>query len=139
MQWNAQAHGGFTSATSTPWMSVNPNHVEINAKSQIDDPTSTFSFWSSMLATRKKYKDILIYGTFELLDRESEKIVSYLRTSTEGEKILVLCNFSDEKIQWNGAVKGVQEVVLSNYGRETEDFQGEKVMLEAFEACALLL
>jgi glycosidase len=93
-----------------------------------------------MLATRKKYKEVLVYGNFQLLERDDEKILAYMRASMDGEKILVMCNFSGEKAQWNGtAVKGVKEVVLSNYGKEVEDFRGEMVTLEPYEACALLL
>lgn len=138
MQWNAQAHGGFTSGNQ-PWMSVNPNHVDVNASAQIDNPASTFAFWSSMLATRKRYKEVLVYGDFQLLEKGDEKVFSYSRTSADGQTMVVLCNFSGETALWSGTVKGVTDVVLSNYGRGIEHFKEEKVVLAPFEACALSL
>jgi glycosidase len=120
-------------------MRSNPNHSSINAESQVDDPASTFNYWSSMLAARKKYVDVLIYGNFQLLDREDEKIVAYERKAETGETMLVLCNFSPDTVQWNGVIGEVKEVALSNYGRVLSNFKSGKVNLEAFEACALLL
>ena len=35
MQWDDSANAGFT--TGTPWIAVNPNHAEINARAQIAD------------------------------------------------------------------------------------------------------
>jgi len=139
MQWSSSDHGGFTSSSTKPWMTSNPNHTSINAESQVDDAASTFNYWSSMLAARKKYKDVVVYGNFTLLDSEEEKIVAYKRQAETGETMLVLCNFSPDTLQWEGEVGEVREVALSNYGRTLSDFKDGKVALEAYEACALLL
>lgn len=139
MQWNTTAHGGFTTASATPWMNANPNYTRINAESQVDDPSSTFSYWSSMLATRKKYKDVLVYGNFELIDRDNEKVMAYKRRAETGETILVLCNFSPDVVEWQEDVGQVKNVVLSNYGRDVVHFGTGKVTLEPYEACALLI
>ncbi len=37
VQWDASPHAGFT--TGTPWLAVNPNHTEINARQQRADRT----------------------------------------------------------------------------------------------------
>ena len=139
MQWNSEDHGGFTSSSTKPWMRANPSYESMNAESQVEDPASTISYWSSMLAARKKYKDVLVYGNFQLLDRADEKILVYERQAEAGEKILVLCNFSPYKVQWKGVVGEVKEVVLSNYGRTVSDFRDGKVTMAAYEACAVLL
>jgi glycosidase len=139
MQWNSESNGGFTSTSAKPWMKVNPSCERINTDSQVDDPASTFNYWSSMLAARKKYKEILVYGNFQLLDRADEKILAYERQADTGEKILVLCNFSPDKVQWKGDIGEVQEVVLSNFGRTASDFKGGRVTLSAYESCAVLL
>jgi glycosidase len=139
MQWNSEDHGGFTSSSTKPWMRANPSYESINAESQVEDPASTFNYWSSMLAARKKYKDVLVYGNFQLLDRADEKIFAYKRQAETGEKIVVFCNFSPDKVQWRGEVEEVKKVVLSNYGRTVSDFIDGKVTLDAYEACAMLL
>lgn len=36
----------------------------INAAAQVNGPSSPFSYWQSVLAARKEYKDILIHGNF---------------------------------------------------------------------------
>lgn len=139
MQWNSESHGGFTSPSSKPWMKANPSYEWINAASQVDDPASTFNYWSSVLAARKKYKDVLVYGNFQLLDRANENVVAYERQAESGAKILVLCNFSPDETQWKWELGKVKEVVLSNYGRIMSDFKDGSVTLNAYEACAFLL
>ena len=139
MQWNSSPHGGFTSAKSTPWMSANPNYTEVNAESQVNDPASPLSYWKSMLAMRKKYKDIVVYGDFEMLDETNEKVMAYMRQSEKGEKMLVLCNFSPEKAEWKSRHVNAKGVVLSSYGRPLKDVGSGSISLDAYEAIALLL
>ena len=40
MQWDASPNAGFT--TGTPWITVNPNHPEINVRRRSGDPDSVF-------------------------------------------------------------------------------------------------
>lgn len=68
MQWDINPNAGFTSSHSSPWMSVNPNFTTVNAESQIDDLSSPFSYWKTFLAVRKKYRDILVYGDFKMVE-----------------------------------------------------------------------
>jgi glycosidase len=139
MQWNASPNAGFTSAKTTPWMSANPNYTEVNAESQINDPNSPFSYWRSMLAMRKKYMDIVVYGNFEMLDETNEKVMSYMRQSDKGERMLVLCNFSADKVEWKSEQLIAKEVVLSSYERSLEDIGRGSIPLDAYEAITLLL
>jgi glycosidase len=140
MQWSSATHAGFTSPKSTPWMNAMPNHKTINAESQLSDPSSTFNYWRSMLAMRKKYKDIIVYGDFEVLDEKSESVISFLRTGEDGkEAILTLCNFSADTVVWKGNVNGLKAVAMSNQGRTLEDFNSGEVKLEAYEGLALLI
>lgn len=75
---------------------VNPNYKEINAKKQIDDPESVFNYYRKLIALRKE-KEIIVYGTYDLLLPESEEIYMYTRTLGE-EKLLVVCNFSEKEV-----------------------------------------
>jgi glycosidase len=139
MQWSASPHGGFTSAKSQPWMSMNPNNTEVNAESQVNDLDSPFTYWKSMLAMRKKYTDIVVYGNFEMVDETNEKVIAYKRQSEKGERMLVLCNFSPDKVEWKSGQVNPKEIVLSSYGRSLKDIGTESVSLDAYEAIALLL
>lgn len=96
MQWSAEENAGFT--TGNPWFSINPNYKEINAAAQVNDPDSVYSFYKELihLRTKSPWKDILVYGKYQLLDPEDENVFSYLR-SWEGQQLLVVCNLSPEK------------------------------------------
>ena len=50
MQWDASEHAGFT--TGTPWLAVNPNHVEINAAAERADPDSVFHHYRRLIELR---------------------------------------------------------------------------------------
>lgn len=139
MQWDSRPHGGFTSSETEPWMTANPNFAEVNVTSQINDPASPFAHWKSLLAARKKYKDVLVYGDFKLVDAKNEKIFAYTRTADSGEGLLVICNFSDENVEWRNLVTGAKAIILSNYERKLEDVNGAVIALEAYEAMALLV
>ena len=43
VQWDDSPHAGFT--TGTPWIAVNPNYTEINAKAETADPNSVFHYY----------------------------------------------------------------------------------------------
>ncbi|KFX90729.1 hypothetical protein V495_04606 [Pseudogymnoascus sp. VKM F-4514 (FW-929)] len=141
MQWTSDASGGFSSSSGPTWMTVNPNTEFVNAASQVDDPSSPFSYWRAVLAARKEYKDSLIYGNFEMLDEIDEKVLAYTREAEDGTTILVLCNFSAEETSWSlkSEVGSAKKVVLSNNGKTLDDFVGRNVALIAYEACAVLL
>lgn len=95
MQWNSDAHGGFT--TGTPWISVNPNYVQINAAGK-DDGNSIYQFYKKLIALRKNL-DIITHGDFTLLHRDDENVFAYER-QVGGEKITVYCNFSNRQLQF---------------------------------------
>ena len=89
MQWSDEAQAGFT--TGTPWIKVNPNYKEINAKSQLEDKDSIFYYYKKLVQLRKEMP-ILVYGDYQLLMPEDKDIFTYVRTF-ENEKLLVVANF----------------------------------------------
>ncbi|MFQ6860438.1 MAG: glycoside hydrolase family 13 protein [Beduini sp.] len=93
MQWDDSAYAGFSEVQ--PWIAVNPNYTSINAKSQVNDPDSVYSFYKQLLTLRKQYK-IMVYGHYEILDEENPNTYMYTRT-LEQQQLLVLCNFTDQK------------------------------------------
>ncbi|CAE7108312.1 unnamed protein product [Rhizoctonia solani] len=137
MQWDDSPHAGFTSGT--PWMRVNDNYKQINAKSQIDDENSIFSFWKKMIAVRKAYP-LLVHGDFVLLAPEDEKIFMYTREH-DGEKALVVMNFSrdEETITLPHSSGTAAKFIVGNIAHETEPKLEDKVVLKAYEGQVWLL
>ena len=50
MQWDSGPQAGFT--TGQPWISANPNHVEINAADQVGRPGSVFEHYRQLVELR---------------------------------------------------------------------------------------
>ncbi|KAL3419116.1 trehalose-6-phosphate hydrolase [Phlyctema vagabunda] len=139
MQWDDSKNAGFTSAEATPWMRPNDNFTTINADAQIQDTDSPFNYWREVLKARKQYKDVIIYGSFELVDADHDQIFAYTRTAEDGRTILVACNFSSETVSWNASLAKVEAVVLSNGGKTVESFSGGEVSLSPYETFAVLV
>ena len=93
MQWDDSSQAGFT--TGTPWIAVNPNYREINAKAETADPNSVFHYYKKLIALRKQ-TPIMVYGKYEPLFEDSEDWFVYTRTLDQ-EKLLVVCSFTDRE------------------------------------------
>lgn len=100
MQWDDSKNAGFT--TGTPWLKVNANYPEVNAKAQVNDPDSVFSYYKKLIRLRHE-NEIIVYGDYELLEAESEETFIYKRTY-ENEHLMVLCNFTDHEVSVTDAV-----------------------------------
>ena len=91
MQWDDTANAGFT--TGTPWMKVNENYREINARQELDDPDSVFRFYKNALAVRRRYIDLVRDGTFALVDAANREVFAFVRTLGK-KRLLVVCSLS---------------------------------------------
>ncbi len=91
MQWDDSEHAGFT--TGTPWIKANPNYIEINSEKVLADKNSIYYFYQKFLAYRKQTKT-LIYGAYEPIATESDKLFVYRRKDKEADLVIVL-NHSD--------------------------------------------
>lgn len=94
MQWDASDNAGFT--TGTPWLKVNPNYIEINAKDNLEDPDSVFACYQKLIALRKNYP-VFVDGHFHLLLEEDENFFAYMRED-ENSELLVVANFFDQQV-----------------------------------------
>lgn len=131
MQWDDIANAGFT--TGTPWIMVNPNYTEINAKTEMEDPDSVFRYYQKIIGLRKKEK-VMVYGTYQLLDPDNEKLYVYTRT-LDNEKLLVICNFTEEEETYSVPEEFSKgEVLISSYHREKAE---KEIMLKPYEALVL--
>jgi oligo-1,6-glucosidase len=92
MQWDASAHAGFT--TGTPWIAVNPNHAEINARAARADPGSVFHHYRRLIELRHT-EPVVALGDFTMLLPEDERVYAFTRRLDDVE-LLVLGNFSGD-------------------------------------------
>lgn len=131
MQWNASVQGGFTSGE--PWIRINPNYKEINAVQQLGDPDSVFHYYQKLIRLRKE-KDIIVYGDFEALCRDDDKIFAYTR-KLDQKKLLTVCNFSDQDAEMEipEEFAGTQ-CLITNLGRTVFD---RNFVLRPYEAFVL--
>ena len=132
MQWNGETHSGFT--TGTPWIGVNENYSEINAQIQLQDETSVFHYYKTLVAMRKEY-DIIAYGDIKPMDAKHSNVFAYERTYGE-ESLLVVCNFYKNEMKWNTARElNGYEVILGNY--QDQKIEKDEITLRPYEAMML--
>ncbi|WP_407271171.1 glycoside hydrolase family 13 protein [Radiobacillus sp. PE A8.2] len=96
VQWDDSKNAGFT--TGTPWLKVNPNYKTINAKEAVENEDSIFHYYKKLIQLRKEH-DIIVYGNYDLLLADDEKIYAYTRTLGD-ERLLVICNFTAETVDF---------------------------------------
>jgi oligo-1,6-glucosidase len=124
MQWNDGLNAGFSTGKS--WMRIHDSYADINVTAQEGDQDSLLSFWKKMIKLRKKYKELFVYGDFEMHEFENKDIFMYGKTGKDEQRALVVLNFTKEEAQWTRPknVKGKLRCVVSNYGDVVQD-EGE--------------
>ena len=96
MQWDDSTNAGFS--TGTPWIKVNPNYTEINAREQLQRPDSVFHYYQKLIQLRKQH-EIIVYGKYELLDGTNPDVYAYTR-ALDNEKLLIVCNFTSKELDY---------------------------------------
>ena len=112
MQWSDEENAGFT--TGKPWLRVNPNYTSINARAQVNDPDSVFSFYKQLIALRKnpEYKETVVYGALEPVWEDRHNLMAYYR---KGDKtLLVVGNYQKEE-QTITLPAACRKVLINNY------------------------
>ncbi|WP_031540694.1 MULTISPECIES: glycoside hydrolase family 13 protein [unclassified Bacillus (in: firmicutes)] len=132
IQWDETENSGFT--VGTPWLHVNPNYTEINVKNNLEDPNSVFYCYQSLIQLRKD-NPIVVWGDFELMEGTDEAIFAYTR-KFEGKTWVVVANFDEQERMLNlPQFSQCDEVIISNYHRESVDFSN--IHLKPYEAFAV--
>ncbi|SDY31337.1 oligo-1,6-glucosidase/alpha-glucosidase [Evansella caseinilytica] len=113
MQWNDAVNAGFT--TGKPWLKINPNFKEINVEKAMKDSDSIYHYYKKLIRLRKS-DDVLIYGNYDLILEDHDKMYAYTRTLA-GQTILILVNMFAETAEfrlpaWTGKQR---ELLISNY------------------------
>ena len=120
MQWDASEQAGFT--TGTPWFPVNPNHTEINAEAERNNPDSVFEHYRKLIALRHDLP-VVALGDFNMLLRDDPAIYAFTR-SLDGVTLLVLGNFSDDEVRVNlddADAWAKEELLIGNYPRRKDE------------------
>lgn len=129
MQWDDSENAGFT--TGKPWLSINENYKEINAKKSLEDKNSVFYHYKKLIEIRKS-NETIIYGDYKLLCEDDKNIFAYIR-ELNGDKILVVCNFYEKEVEfkYDEEFKNA-EILLSNYN--DSNLAIDKLKLRPYEA-----
>jgi oligo-1,6-glucosidase len=132
-QWDESSNAGFT--CGEPWLKVNPNYKEYNAKAQDKDPGSILNYFRRMTRLRKE-QPTLTYGHYQLLDKDHKQVYAYTRT-LNGEKFLILLNFSKEEVDYQLPVpfQANEEILINNY--KTYELQAGRVKLFPYQAIVM--
>ena len=111
-QWDDSEFAGFS--TITPWIQVNKNKKEINAKKELQDENSLLCYYQKLIKLRKEYK-IIKTGKYNDLLPNSKYIFAYNRKENN-EELVVISNFSKKNIKCKllSKYKGYK-LLLSNY------------------------
>ena len=98
MQWDDSTFAGFTAedAPTEPWISVNPNHTEVNAARQVDDPESVFAFYQRLIALRHN-NPVVAAGTWKPVDAGDEHVYAFTR-ELNGTTLLTMVNLSGDRV-----------------------------------------
>jgi len=100
MQWDDSNHAGFT--TGTPWLPVNPNHVDVNAASQVGAADSVFEHHRRLIALRHE-EPVVALGDFTLLVPDHDQLFAFTRCH-EATELVVVANFSGEPAELPGVL-----------------------------------
>ena len=111
-QWNDETNAGFT--TGKPWLKINQNYKYINATAQEKDSKSTLNYFKKLVKLRKN-NPVLVYGSFNLIDKENPNVFAYTR-ELKGKKMLIILNFSNinASLKTDIDIKKAK-VLLNNY------------------------
>ena len=116
MQWDDSANAGFT--TGPPWISVNKNYTQINAKAALEDKDSVFYYYQELIRLRHQY-EVIVEGVFHGLLEDNDDIYAYERT-LGNEKLVVACNFTNKEVPCELFEENKGEELITNYKNHVE-------------------
>lgn len=133
-QWSNELNAGFSSGQ--PWITVNANFNTVNEASQENAPDSILNYFRKMIQLRKD-NAVLIYGEYEILDEGHPQVYAYTR-SLEGQKMLVMLNFSSKDAEFDMPLSVTSDAVLINNYPQLDSNQ-QKAYLKAYQAVIIKL
>lgn len=132
LPWNGDdLYHGFSDVE--PWIQNSPDDININIKDALLDENSVFYHYQKLIEIRKNY-DVVIEGKYKLISQSDSDVYAYMR-ETDEEELLVVCSFSDKKVNYTLS-KDINiekfELLLSNYPNVT--YFSKHFLLNPYEA-----
>ncbi|EJD5686908.1 alpha,alpha-phosphotrehalase [Staphylococcus pseudintermedius] len=110
MQWNDEAHAGFT--TGTPWIEVANNYNTVNVEAAMADPESILYTYKKLIQLRHEH-DIVTYG--EVVPRYLDHLQLFVyERRYQGDTWLIIANMTSEKVTLPEDLDRSGSVVLQN-------------------------
>jgi glycosidase len=133
-QWDDSINAGFNKGAK-PWLKINNDYKEVNAKVEENDPKSILSFYKELIRLRKNllYKDTFVYGKFIAKDEDKQDIFLFKR-EYNNQSIIVLVNMKDKEIAFN-LPHSINKVLLKNYDKE---YNNTNITLSPYEVIVYL-
>ncbi|EGQ3712697.1 TPA: alpha,alpha-phosphotrehalase [Staphylococcus pseudintermedius] len=110
MQWNDEAHAGFT--TGTPWIEVANNYNTVNVEAAMADPESILYTYKKLIQLRHEH-DIVTYGEVVPRYLDHPQLFVYERRY-QGDTWLIIVNMASEKVTLPEDLDCSGSVVLQN-------------------------
>ncbi|ELD8135359.1 alpha,alpha-phosphotrehalase [Staphylococcus pseudintermedius] len=110
MQWNDEAHAGFT--TGTPWIEVANNYNTVNVEAAMADPESILYTYKKLIQLRHEH-DIVTYGEVVPRYLDHPQLFVYERRY-QGDTWLIIANMTLEKVTLPEDLDRSGSVVLQN-------------------------
>lgn len=110
MQWNDEAHAGFT--TGTPWIEVANNYNTVNVEAAMADPESILYTYKKLIQLRHEH-DIVTYGEVVPRYLDHPQLFVYERRY-QGDTWLIIANMTSEKVTLPEDLDRSGSVVLQN-------------------------
>ncbi len=123
-------------SSGTPWLPVNPDARDFNAATEEADPNSVLSFYSRLIALRKRVP-ALVYGAWRDVDPDHPTVFGYTRTLPDAA-CLVLMNFGREPVAYRlpaGVVAG--DILLSSEAGSAPTTDASVVHLAGWQSLVL--
>jgi alpha-glucosidase len=136
MQWNEGPNAGFCDKGRTPWMTLNPDYKDWNVKAQEGKDGSVLAYWRRLSALRKREKELLVYGRFEMLPEQKtgEEIIGYERSAGD-RRAVVMLSFAEQPTSLCGDKYARWTTLISNMS--TPDVEEHRITLRPYEARVL--
>lgn len=138
MQWSPGENGGFSDMPGVePWLPLAPDYADVNVQVEWDDPKSMLNLYRTLIACRRT-SPALLAGVYRPVETSQESSYAFLR-ETEGERILVALNFSDQLLNLNLPALGKGHVILSTHMDRDETANLASLELRADEGVIVRL
>lgn len=110
MQWNGEAHAGFT--TGTPWIGVADNYETVNVEAAMADPSSILYTYKKLIQLRHEH-DIVTYGSVVPRYLDHPQLFIYERRYQD-DTWIIIANMSAEKVALPEDLDRSGSVILQN-------------------------